>query len=79
MSFMIDFKVLLMVFKYLYALVLSYLLDLLLPCEASQIMRSSGTSLLTIPKVNLKLKVKLKLVLSAIVILRKYSILISKF
>ena len=51
-SFRIDFKVLLIAFKSLNGLGLSYLTDLLLPHEPSWSPRSSGTALVIIPIVN---------------------------
>jgi len=52
--FSIDFKVLLLVFKCLNGLGPSYLSDLLLSYQPSQILKSSGTGLLVIPKVRTK-------------------------
>ena len=52
--FRIDFKVLLLVFKCLNGLGPSYLSDLLLSYQPSRILRSSGTGLLTVPKVRTK-------------------------
>merc|ERR1712035_195653 len=52
--FRIDFKVLLLVFKCLNGLGPSYLTDLLLPYQPSRTLRSSGTGLLTIPRVRTK-------------------------
>ncbi len=52
--FRIDFKVLLLVFKCLNGLGPSYLSDLLLPYQPSRTLRSSGTGLLTIPRVKTK-------------------------
>ena len=52
--FRIDFKVLLLVFKCLNGLGPSYLSDLLLSYQPSRTLRSSGTGLLTIPKVRTK-------------------------
>ena len=49
--FRIDFKVLLLVFQCLNGVGPSYLVELLLPYEPSRTLRSSGTGLLTIPKV----------------------------
>ncbi len=52
--FRIDFKVLLLVFKCLNSLGPSYLSDLLLSYQPSRTLRSSGTGLLTIPRVKTK-------------------------
>ena len=51
---MIDFKVLLLVFKCLNGLGPSYMSDLLLPYQPSRTLRSSGTGLLEVPKVRTK-------------------------
>ena len=53
-SFRIDFKVLLLVFKSLNGLGPSYLSHLLLPYEPSRALRSSGSGLLIVPKVRSK-------------------------
>ena len=53
-SFRIDFKVLLLVFKSLNGLAPFYLSNLLLPYEPSRALRSSGSHLLIVPKVRTK-------------------------
>lgn len=52
--FRIDFKVLLLVFKCLNGLGPTYLSDMLLSYQPSRVLRSSGTGLLIIPRVNTK-------------------------
>ena len=55
-SFRIDFKILLMTFKAVHGLSPSYISDLLVPYTPVRNLRSSGSGLLSIPKVNLKTK-----------------------
>ena len=52
--FRFDFKIILLVFKALNGLGPSYLTNLLLSYEPSRTLRSSGTGLLTVPRVNTK-------------------------
>ena len=51
---MIDFKILLLVYKTLNGHGPKYMLDLLVPYEASRPLRSSGTGLLCIPRTRTK-------------------------
>ena len=50
----VDFKILLLVYKALNGLGPKYILDLLVPYEASRTLRSSGTGLLCVPKTRTK-------------------------
>lgn len=50
----IDFKILLLVYKALNGLGPKYMLDLLVPYEASRPLRSSGTGLLCVPRTRTK-------------------------
>lgn len=52
--FRIDFKILLLLYKSLNGLTPSYLSDLLLPYEPARPLRSTGTGLLTVPRVTTK-------------------------
>ena len=52
-SFRIDFKILLLVFKALHGLAPAYIVDMLTPYEPDRSLRSSGRALLHVPKTRL--------------------------
>ncbi len=56
LHFRIDFKILLIIFKARQGLALSYITEFLTPYEPSSSLRSSGRSLLVVPKWKLKSK-----------------------